>query len=156
MRDWYWQVQALGQGPDAVFSAGVQPPAGLDLASLVRTLMPPGFAPEPGHCAADHGGADEQVYVDRHTHERMLAMDAAGVRENLYHYGRIVVSPGRLHMENVLMGHHPAQTELLVALANVPGVVVEDWQIGHAGYSHGEVARGLGGPALMAYLAHGD
>ena len=127
-RDWFWQLQASGQGPDWFFYASfAADDAGL-LAALVAQQPLPGFARHQamdGLCARHGHRSAHDVYIDQHN-AAALAANLAGVRpQNIWIYHTIEVCGADLTLERGYGGQ---------------------------GYPPGQVAAGSGVAELLAYL----
>lgn len=144
-RPWFWPLAKAGHGPDWYFHATFADAAGLSRA--VAEHLSAEFV-------RDDTDADgpRTSYLDTHTHERLRAMRAAGVQENLYVYGEVTVSGGALMMCHALAGDRFDETPMLRALLAGPDLGLSDWQVGYGGDFTGQVAQGVGLASLRAHL----
>jgi hypothetical protein len=161
VRDWFWQLQASGQGPDwflvASFAAD---DAGL-LAALVAQQPLPGFARyqvRDGLCARHNHRSDHDVYIDQTNYAALVANLAGSRPQNIWVYHTIEVCGADLSLERGYGGypdtHGASETALIRYLARRPELTLGQWTIGYGGqgYPPGQVAAGSGGAQLLAYL----
>lgn len=154
MREWFWQIEELRQGPDYVFLATFAPHQAQRLAQLVRQHVPPGFVPNTNFINPQRRDPCMVYasYLDQHTHERLVAMRANQTVENVYYSGEIEVRDHQLVIANILAGGPYGETPLLIALAQAPDLTLQEWVVGYNGYAWGEVARGNNAASLLTYL----
>lgn len=152
-RPWFWALAAGGHGPDWHFFASFGDAA--LLAAAVGRHLPPDFVRDVDFAAGAQESASRH-YVDRHTHDRLTEMRAAGVTQPIWYSGEIVVDGPNLSVRHVLAADLYDETPLLLALASTPDLALGAWQISWGGDFVGDVARGEGAAALRAYLDAGD
>lgn len=152
MREWYWEVQQRGQGPDYFFVGRFDPSTVDRLGEVVHQNMPTTYVHNTRFSVStrNRGCRSYTCYVDEHTYTR-LASRRWWQGENIYYYGVIEVCDNELVFENVL-GVSYGETPLLVAVARSTDVVWQGWTIGYSGYSSGDVATGTSAAELLEYL----
>lgn len=154
LRPWFWELLAGGHGPDWHFFATFGDAA--HLAAAVSRHLPTEFVRDVDFAAEPRGRPTTRRYVDRHTHDRLTAMRAAGVMQSVWYSGEIVVDGADLAVQHVGAAELYDETPLLLALASAPDLGLGAWQTSWGGDFVGEVARGEGAAALLAYLDAGD
>ena len=164
MREWFWQLQAAGQGPDWYFVAGFAPAGAERLAAHVRGYRLPDFdhyRVVDGLCTRHQHHATSDLYADRASYPRLVANLAGGRPQNIWIYHAIEVCGPSLTIERGYGGypglHGAAETGLIVALASLPEITLVDWQVsyGGEGYAPGQAMAGASGAELLAYLGAG-
>jgi hypothetical protein len=155
-RDWFWQIQEMGQGPDYVFIATFDPSDAELLAEMVDHHLPPGFVHNQNFINSERRSSCViyKNYLDQHTHERLVAMRKSGEQENIWYNGEIEVCNHQLIIENVLAGGIYGETKLVIAIAQSPDLRLQEWKVAYSGYSWGEVACGTSAASLLDYLQY--
>jgi hypothetical protein len=155
-RNWFWQIEEMGNGPDYFFCATFDKSDTEHLAALVRQHLPSIYVqnteqvfPGKAHCS---GCTVYESYCDQHTYDRALQMKQSGRQESIYYYAEIQVCDHQLCIDHVLSGGIYDDTALVIALAQSSDLTLNEWTIGYKGYSSGEVARGTSALSLLAYL----
>jgi len=154
MRDWFWQIREIGQGPDFVFSATFDESDAERLARVVRQHMPPTFVHNTDFIDADRRGRSARYtsYLDQHTHARQVELRDSATQASIWYYGEIEVGDHQLIVNIVLLGSGYGETALIAAVAQSPDVTLQTWQVAYSGYAWGEVARGTSAASLLEYL----
>lgn len=157
-RDWFWQLEESGKGPDHFFSAAFDPNEAEVLANLVRQYLPSGFVSN-NDFVEDHWRTDCQCYKsyrDQHTHDGLVAMRANGQQNNIYISSSIDICDHKLSIENMYARHEPDETEFLIAVVQSAGLTLQEWIVfaGGDGYNSVEVARGLNALSFLEYLQY--
>ncbi len=157
-REWFWQIQEMGQGPDFVFIATFAPSDVEQLAAVVRNNLPHGFIRNQDFMDS-HSRGESKVYdsyLDQHTHNRLVSMQAHGAQESIWYYGHIEVRDHQLMVQEILAGGMYGGTSLIIAVAQSPNVMMQSWKVAYDGYSWGEVAQGTSASSLLDYLQFSD
>lgn len=147
-RPWFWSLKADGHGPDWIFHAVFSDAEAL--AAAVREHMPGAFVRDVDF--RDAGAKGCVTYVDRHTHERLVQMRAAGEKAPIWYSGEISVEGATLLVRHVMSADLYDETALIVALAQRAGLGLGRWRVGYGGDFFGDVAQGEGAEGLLGYL----
>lgn len=153
-RPWFWALAAGGHGPDWHFFATFGDAA--RLAAAVSRHLPPDFVRDVDFAGDTRERPTSRRYVDQHTHDRLTEMRAAGAIQPIWYSGEIEVDGANLAVRHFGSADLYDETSLLLALARSPDLALGAWQITWGGDFVGDVARGEGAAALLAYLDAGD
>lgn len=154
-REWFWEIEQAGQGPDYIFTARFAAGEAEHLAGVVRAHLPPNFAPTPDFFDAQRRAAHTLYthYLDQHTYDRLVAQQASASRENIWYYGEIEVCDHELTVRNILAGGRYGETGFILAVIQSAGLTVQAWQVAYGGdMGGGEIAQGSDAASLVAYL----
>jgi hypothetical protein len=153
---WYWQIQALGQGPDYYFWATFLPHEADPLAAFVARHHPPNFC-HHRTARAPHRMTCYAQYVDRHTYEKLQAQ-ARGEDIPVWVAATIEVCDHTLSITNLLGGDDDGETALLIEIAQAANLTMQQWRVSYGGdgYAGGDVAQGNESHSLLAYLNRAD
>lgn len=163
-RDWFWQLQAAGQGPDWRFSASFAPADAARLAAHVRYHALPGFAHyrvDDGFCARHGHRSSYDMYIDEGNYAQLVANFAGDQAQNVWIYHTIEVCGHDLTIERGYGGypgsHGLTETALITTLAQATDLTLLDWAISYRGegYAAEHVASGTSAAELLTYLAGG-
>ncbi len=152
-RDWFWQLEASGFGPDHFFVARFESGFAGRLLSVVRDLMPMDFVSE-GEASNALQSNGVQLFVDQHTFDALQTMQKTGVRSNIYIGSSIEVRDETLSLENTYSRHEVDETKFLLAVVLSADLMVKDWRVfaGGSGYDSIEAARGEDAVSFLEYL----
>ncbi len=153
---WYWQIQALNQGPDYEFWAAVVPSEASDLADFIAHYLPPNFSKNPAALLRP-GCTRYAQYVDQHTYDKLQAQ-AKGDDAPVWLAALIEVCDHTLSIRNLLGGNDYGETPLLIHLAKSQTVNLQQWRVSYSGdgYQGGTMAQGDDARSLLAYLQQQD
>ena len=153
---WYWQIQAMNQGPDYEFWAAVLPSEASQLADFIAHYLPPNFFQNPAARPLP-GYARYTQYVDQHTYDKLQAQ-AQGEDNPVWLAALIEVCDHTLSIRNLLGGSDYGETPLLIHLAKSQEVTLQQWRVSYSGdgYKGGNVAQGNDARSLLAYLHYQD
>jgi hypothetical protein len=157
-REWFWQIQDMGQGPDFVFIATFVSSDADRLAAVVRDNLSPGFVDNKDFIDSPRR-SDSRIYdnyVDQHTHNRFVSRQEHGEQESIWYYGEIEVRDHQLMIQEVLAGGIYGGTSLIIAVSQSPNLMMKEWKVAYNGYSWGEVAQGSSALSLLDYLQFSD
>ena len=155
MRNWFWKIEEIRQGPDYIFIATFAEQDAENLARLVQQHLPPDFIEEDTQFIKPEWRGDchyYHLYFDRHTYQRSQMMRENNTQENIWFYAEIEVADHELKLSNILAGINYGETPLLAALANSSELTLTNWKVVYAGYSVGDVASGSSASSLLEYL----
>ncbi len=146
-RDWFWQLEASGLGPDHFIVVRFLPNQAEYLLQVARQFMPVDFIAE----GLAEGG---KRFIDQHTFETLKSMQEFGVTNNIYLASSIDVSDGILTLENTYARHQVGETAFLLAVCQAKNLTVQNWRVfaGGSGYDSVEVARGENAASFLEYL----
>ncbi len=146
-RDWFWQLEATGLGPDHFVIVRVLPNQAEILLRVACHFMPVVFVAED---LAD--GC--QRFIDQRTYDSLNSMQKAGVVSNIYISSSIEIREGILSIENTYARHEDGETAFLIGLLQSSDLSVQDWRVfaGGSGYDSIEVARGDSAASFLEYL----
>ena len=147
LRDWFWQLEASGLGPDHFFAVRFMPNQAKLLLQVARQFMPIGFVAED---LSDSG----QRFTDQRTFDALNSMRKSGIQSNIYITSSIEICDANVSIENSYARHEEGETAFLVALFRAEGLTVQDWRVfaGGSGYDSIEVARGDSAALFLEYL----
>lgn len=146
-RDWFWQLEASGLGPDHFIVLRFLPNQAETLLKVARQFLPVGFVTD--------GLADEcQRFIDQRTFDALKSMRESGVRSNIYITSSIEIREGILSIENTYARHEDGETAFLIAVLQSSDLNLQHWRVfaGGSGYDSIEVARGEGAALFLEYL----
>jgi hypothetical protein len=159
VRDWFWQIQASGQGPDWFLVASFAADDAGRLAALVAQQPLPGFARYQARAGARQGHrSDHDIYIDQVNYAVLAANLEGGRPQNIWVYHMIEVCGADLTLERGYGGypdaHGTTETDLIRTLARQAELTLGEWSVGYGGqgYPSGQVAAGSGAARLLAYL----
>jgi hypothetical protein len=161
LRDWFWQLQTTGQGPDWFLFATFAPATTDRLLTVVRQHPLPGFASyhvSNGPCSRHHHDSTYELYIDQRNYEQVVQSFNGRPSQNIWIYHTIAVCGNDLTLERGYGGypgmHGATETSLIVMLAAAPELTLVDWSVAYGGdgYSSGQLASGTSAPELLAYL----
>ena len=146
-RDWFWQLEESGLGPDHFIVVRFLPSQGETLLRVARQFMPVGLVAEG---LADDG----QRFIDQRTFESLKSMLESGVAGNIYISSVVEIRDDSLILENTYSRHEVGETAFLIAVFQSEGLTVHDWRVfaGGGGYDSIEVAGGEDAVSFLEYL----
>jgi hypothetical protein len=146
LKDWFWQLEASGLGPDHFVVVRFLPNQAA-LLQVARQFIPVGFVAE---------GVFEgcQRFIDRRTFEALNSIRESGVVSNIYVSSSIEVCDANLSIENTYARHEDGETAFLVAVFLAKSLTLQNWRVfaGGSGYDSVEVGRGDSAASFLAYL----
>lgn len=160
-RDWFWQLQADGHGPDWFFFATFAPAGAERLSRLVREHPLPAFAQYRATnrlCRRHHHTSTFDLYVDQANYAGLVANLTGEQGRNIWIYHTIEVCGADITIERGYGGypgaHGAAETGLIATLARSSELALTAWQVGYGGegYTGGSVASGASAAELLAYV----
>ena len=156
LRDWAWELEEGGHGPDHCLIANFAPSDSKKLAQLVCQHPLPGFVLDQelnthklNQCTIYN------VYVDQTTYAQLMANRESGQHKNIWIYSQIEVCDHQLIIERSFgVRGRQNEIELIEMLLQSPEVKLVDWKVigGGQGYSETQVATGVTAEELMNYL----
>ena len=151
-RDWFWEIRAMGQGPDFHFLAEFEPSDAERLAAIVREQLPSGYRrnDDLDHLRGASGFYD--CYIDQHTLDRLSLMRESGVEESIWYHGEVEVRDNQFFANIFLTGSGYGETDLIAALTQSSELSLRYWRVAYGGYSWAEVASGTTAAELWNYL----
>lgn len=154
MRDWFWKIEEIRQGPDYIFIATFAEEDAENLARLVQQHLPPNFVEDNQSIKPEWRGNSHHyhLYLDRHTYQRLQTMRENNTQENIWYYAEIEVCDHELKLSNILAAGNYGETPLLAALASSSELTLKNWKVVYAGYTVGDVASGSSASSLREYL----
>lgn len=142
LRDWYWQIKALGQGPNLNFLADFDPSDAEQLIKIVGDNWFPDFT-----CRTEQ---TEQYKVWK-TCEKYLLL----AQDSQWFGTYIEVCDSNFSIQRILGGgtNNPeSESRLLLQLAQTSNLTLKDWRINYTDYTFGHVAGGYDATSLVEYL----
>jgi hypothetical protein len=147
LREWFWQLEASGLGPDHFVAVRFLPSQAALLLQLACQFMPFGFVAE---------GLIEgrQRFTDQRTFDALKSMRESGVVSNIYITSSVEICDANVSIENTYARHEDGETAFLVALIKSESLTVQDWRVLAGGSDYGcvEVARGDSTASFLEYL----
>jgi hypothetical protein len=152
-RDWFWQLEASGLGPDHVVMVRFLPNWAGVLLQLVHQFMPNSFVPEDDF-SGDLQPEGCQRFIDQRTFDTLKSMRESGVTSNIYINSSIEICDGNLTLENTCARHEVGETAFLIDVLQPEALTIQDWRIfaGGSGYDSIEVACGDNAVSFLEYL----
>ncbi len=146
-RDWFWQLEASGLGPDHFIVVRFLPSQAETLLRVACQFMPIGFV-------AESVSEGRRRFIDQRTFEGLKSMLEVGATSNIYISSSIDVRDGILTIENTYARHEDGETAFLMAVLQSSDLSLQHWRVfaGGSGYDSIEVARGEGAALFVEYL----
>jgi hypothetical protein len=161
IHDWFWQLQAAGQGSDWFFVASFVEDDADCLTEYIKRQSLPDFTyyrVNNGPCRRHQHTATYDLYIDQGNYSRLLANFQNERPQNIWLYHAIEVCGHDLTITRGYGGYPglygATETALIMALAKNPELVLQNWSVGYGGegYAGGSVATGTTAAGLIAYL----
>jgi hypothetical protein len=152
-RDWFWELEASGLGPDHFFVAQFVPNPSNHLLPVVQQFMPTGFVSETRILSND-SQIGSQRFIDQHTFDALKMMQETGIRNNIYISSSVEVHDETLGLENTYSCHEDGETAFLIAVFQSENLTVQGWRVfaGGSGFDSIEVARGQNAVSFLEYV----
>jgi hypothetical protein len=152
-RNWFWEIEESGQGPDYFLTATFAPANAERLAELVRTHPLPGFV-------YDRDRVMENPYRRGKCklYEAFYTEHYFQVKGDTFTCSLIEICDNQLRLECGYGGHKSgpvvakAETDLVLSLAASSEISLIEWQLGYCGDYYGVLASGTSSSELRDYL----
>ena len=160
-RNWFWEIESTGKGPDYYFFASFAPVNAMQLAECVSQLSPKGYKHYQAvnlPCSRHRHITDYDLYIDENNYDKVITSIKEQSSENNWVYHTIEVCEHDLTIMRVYGGYPEflgdAETDLLIILTREPKLRLVKWSIvfGGLGFKSDEIASGRSSKDLYAYL----
>jgi hypothetical protein len=152
-RDWFWELEASGLGPDHFFVVQFVPNPSNHLLPVVQQFMLTGFVPET-RIMSTHEQIGSQRFIDQHTFDALKTRRETGIRTNIYISSSVEVHDETLSLDNTYSRHEDGETAFLIAVFQSTNLTVQGWRVfaGGSGFDSIKVARGQNAVSFLEYV----